>query len=214
MVTDVIVLKPAHRRPALRLPRPTLGRGGGASAPAVARVEREPNRAVEVVLTVGSILGALVAALTFLAAQSGMRPLVVRSGSMEPAISTGSMVLMRKVPASAIKQGDVVSVERPDRTRVTHRVLAVEHQGTTAVLTLKGDANEDPDPAPVTVTTAYRLVFSIDGIGRFTSWLATPAGGFGLGCLVTAVALVVLRRPAAFGTAAVPSAPAVRRVSI
>lgn len=226
MTTDVIVLKPARERLSPRLPRPPAGPGSrGVSArstitrPVTAVVDAEPaddstsSILLEGVLTAGSIFGAIVLFLTLFAAQSGFRPLVVRSGSMEPAISTGSMVLVRRIPASDIKPGDIVSVERADRTRVTHRVITVERQGSNAVLTLKGDANEDPDPAPVTVSSAYRLVLTIGWVGRFTSWLATPAGGFALGCLVTAVGVATLRRRPRAPTITSP-ASAVRRVAI
>lgn len=148
----------------------------------------------EVALTVGALLGLVVMALTVLAAQTGLRPLVVRSGSMEPTIATGSMVLVKRIPASEIRLGDVVAVERPDHTRVTHRVLAIERRGATVELTMKGDANEDPDAAPVPVRHADRLVRQVPQIGRFAGWLATAQGGFAIGCAVTAVVLSVLRR--------------------
>ena len=95
------------------------------------------------------------------AARTGMQPLVVRSGSMEPTIATGSMILVKRIDASEIKVGDVLAVERPDHTRVTHRVVGIEHRGATAELTMKGDANEDADPVPVTVDHAYRLAWQV-----------------------------------------------------
>jgi len=214
-MADVIVVKPTRDRATLRLPRPS-GRGTAApaAAPAVSAAsvseDGPSNPLVEVLLTVASVVGAVMLLITLFASQAGLRPLVVRSGSMEPTIKTGAMVLMREVPASDIRVGDVVSVERPDHTRVTHRVVEVKHSGSTAVLTLKGDANEDVDPAPVTVTSAYRLVFSVAGIGRAAAWLATPAGGFALGCIITLVATVVLRRR----PSSTPAPAAVRRASL
>lgn len=148
----------------------------------------------EVLLTLGAVLGVAVTGLTVFAAQSGLRPLVVRSGSMEPTIPTGSMVLMQRIGVEDIRVGDVVAVERPDHTRVTHRVIGIEAKGATAELILKGDANEDPDPVPVAVTRADRLVAQVPEIGRVAAWLATARGGFLVGCLFTAVAMHVLRR--------------------
>lgn len=160
---------PAGRRPALRL-------------------------LVEVALTLGALLGLVVAGLTVGAVRSGLRPLVVRSGSMEPTIPVGSMVLMRRIPAADIRPGDVVAVERPDRTRVTHRVVQVAHRGEVAELTLKGDANEDVDPRPVTVRSADRLVRHVPRVGRAAAWLATAQGGFAVGSVVTLAAVQALRR--------------------
>jgi signal peptidase I len=146
------------------------------------------------VLTAAAIIGVISIGVTVFAAHTGLRPLVVRSGSMEPTIHTGSMVLVRTVPASEIRVGDVVAVDRPDRTRVTHRVLKVTHRGATAELVLKGDANTDPDPVPVVVTKGGRLVFTAPWLGRVGSFLSSARGGFVLGWVVAAAMLSVLRR--------------------
>lgn len=169
-------------------------------APPPAAVRPPPRRrrsralVLEVALTLGALLGVVVTGVTVLAVQSGLRPLVVRSGSMEPTIATGSMVLVRRIAAGDIRPGQVVAVERPDHTRVTHRVVSLERKGETVELTMKGDANEDPDAAPVTVRHGYLLVHQVPEVGRMAGELATPRGGFLIGCMVTAVAMVVLRR--------------------
>lgn len=159
------------------------------------RHARPPSRGwVDHLLTLAALLGLVTTGVTVFAAQSGLRPLVVRSGSMEPTIATGSMVLVRDVPASSISVGDVVAVERPDHTRVTHRVVSVTHLGATVSLVLKGDANRDPDPSPVVVTHAGRLVFTAPVLGRMGAFLSSARGGFVLGWLVAGVMLAVLRR--------------------
>ncbi|MGQ0521234.1 MAG: signal peptidase I [Actinomycetota bacterium] len=178
-----------------------VGRPGAGTRPAPppaadrpAPRRRSRSLVVEVALTLGALLGVVVTGVTVLAVQTGLRPLVVRSGSMEPTIATGSMVLVRRIDAADIRPGQVVAVERPDRTRVTHRVVSLEHHGETVELTMKGDANEDPDAAPVTVRHADLLVHQVPELGRMAGELATPRGGFLIGCLVTAVAMKVLRR--------------------
>ena len=145
-------------------------------------------------LTVAALVGVAVLALTIGAHVSGFSPLVVRSGSMEPLIPTGGMVLVRSIPASEIDVGDVVAVNRADGTRVLHRVIAVELTGSTGTLTLKGDANEDRDPQPVVADEAGLLVWTVPSVGRVAAFLASAKGGFVLGCLITAVALTTLRR--------------------
>jgi signal peptidase I len=168
----------------------------GAEAPPVGP-ERRSRRGrgstatwlVEIALTLGAVIGVGVAGVTVMAAGSGMQPLVVRSGSMEPTIDTGSMILVKRIDAREIRVGDVLAVERPDHTRVTHRVVAVKHRGDTAELTMKGDANEDPDPIPVTVRHAYRLAGQVPMVGKTLAWLATAQGGFLMGSLTTVFVL-------------------------
>jgi signal peptidase I len=150
----------------------------------------------EVVLTLAAVFGLVVSLITLTAARSGVQPLVVRSGSMEPTIATGSMVLTKKVEASSVKKGHIVAVLRPDRTRVTHRVLEMRRKGDAVELILKGDANPDPDPVPVTVRHAGRMVATIPHVGRVMAWLASAKGGFVLGCLVTAYVMRTLHRRA------------------
>lgn len=172
-----------------------LGLAGTSTGTVTGPVPRQARRGrrlapvallVEIALTVGSLLGVAVAGLTVTATRAGLRPLVVRSGSMEPTIPTGAMVLVKKIPAAEIRVGDILAVERSDRTRVTHRVLTVEHRRDVAELTMKGDANEDPDPLPVTVHHAHRLAWQLPMVGKTVAWLATAQGGFAMGCVATA----------------------------
>ena len=153
-----------------------------------------PSRLGDRLLTLAAVVGVLVLAVTVLAQVSGFQPLVVRSGSMEPTVRTGSMVLVRSVPLEEIAVGDVVSVVRADGTRVMHRVLTVSLAGGAATVTLKGDANEDPDPAPVVTRSADELVWTVPAVGRAAAFLASAKGGFVLGCLVTGIALTSTRR--------------------
>ena len=145
-------------------------------------------------LNLAALVGVLVMTLTVAAHVSGYQPLVVRSGSMEPTVATGSMVLVRSVPLEEISVGDVVAVVRADGTRVMHRVLTADVTNGAATLTLKGDANEDPDAAPVIAREADELVWTVPGVGRAAAFLASAKGGFVLGCLITGVGLTSTRR--------------------
>jgi signal peptidase I len=174
---------PAHSTP---VPAPMPQVDGPSDPARDNRLRRFFSFIAQVALTLGAIGGVAVAGITITAARTGMQPLVVRSGSMEPTIATGSMILVKRIDASAIKVGDVLAVERPDHTRVTHRVVAIERRGATAELTMKGDANEDPDPIPVSVNHAYRLAWQVPAVGKTLAWLATAPGGFVMGCIATA----------------------------
>jgi len=75
---------------------------------------------------------------------------VVLSGSMEPTIDPGDVVLVEERAPATIGPGDVITYRRSGAEKpTTHRVVEVtEVDGQRAFVT-KGDANEDPDPQPV-----------------------------------------------------------------
>ena len=138
----------------------------------------------ETALTAGALLGSLCIVASLLAAAFDIKPLVFRSGSMQPAISTGALAFAKEIPAADIKIGDIVSVENRYGTRVTHRVESADLEGGRAILILKGDANALPDAEPYAVTTADRVFFDIPEAGYVVTWLVGPAGIFGGGLLV------------------------------
>ncbi len=68
----------------------------------------------------------------------GFRYYVVLSGSMEPAIHTGSLgIVNSKAEYDNVETGDIVAFINSMGTRVTHRVVRVDNHG----LITKGDAN-------------------------------------------------------------------------
>lgn len=80
------------------------------------------------------------------------RSLVVLTGSMQPALDPGDVVLVETdVRIDEIHEGDVITFQRHPGAgeTVTHRVVEVTHDDRGTVLTTKGDANEDPDPMAV-----------------------------------------------------------------
>lgn len=157
----------------------------------------------QVALTVGAIAGVLCFLVMLAGLAFGVRPLVFLSGSMSPTIDTGALAIARSVPAADLRLGDIVSVPTPAGQRVTHRIVDVQHVDETAVLRLKGDANEAIDAAPYQVDTADVVLFSIPEVGFVLSWLTSPAGLFLLG-LYAALLVSVIARGA--------TAPRARRV--
>ncbi|WP_216699566.1 hypothetical protein [Arthrobacter sp. PAMC 25486] len=101
----------------------------------------------------------------------GLKPLIFASGSMAPALPTGSLALAVPVAAAEVSPGEVVSVVASDGTRITHRVVSTDPA---AGLVLKGDANAVADLLPYTGVTVDRVLFSLPGLGYVVSWLAAP----------------------------------------
>ena len=92
------------------------------------------------------ILFMTAAALIFLAPRFGWRVDAVFSGSMEPELKLGSVVVTRPVEAEEIKAGDIITFYSPLNERLmSHRVVAAEH-GSGWHFQTKGDANDDADP--------------------------------------------------------------------
>ncbi len=69
---------------------------------------------------------------------------IVKSGSMEPTIPTGSLVVIKPVESYALR--DVITFGEDSSTQIptTHRIIATREENGTLFST-KGDANEDPD---------------------------------------------------------------------
>src|SRR3989344_4702559 len=70
---------------------------------------------------------------------------IVKSGSMEPSISTGSLVVVR--PHAAYAKGDVITFGKDTKTDIptTHRIIDTKDG---PLYIVKGDANEEADANP------------------------------------------------------------------
>jgi signal peptidase I len=94
--------------------------------------------------------------ITFVPMLFGWHPFVVKSGSMEPRIHIGDVVLAAPGTATQDLVGRVAvftDPAAPSRTK-THRIVAVNADGT---LQTKGDANPTPDSASVPTSDVLGL---------------------------------------------------------
>lgn len=116
------------------------------------------NVVITVVLVV-IILGASVLAITArrspdkIPTVMGRKVLTVLSGSMEPRIHTGDVIIVNPLRATdEIKEGDVVTFrvkDKPDML-ITHRIVGtILVNGKPLAFTTKGDANDSPDLSPI-----------------------------------------------------------------
>lgn len=143
-----------------------------------------------------AVIGVLCGAL-WAAGQAGLvQPLVVVSGSMEPAIMTGDLLLDTPVPVQQVEVGDVVSLPNPATgVLVTHRVvdIAPQDDGTWHVR-MQGDANDTEDGGAYVVTddTVLSPRWQVPGGGDFITRLTRPSTAVPL--LVALAALLALSR--------------------
>ncbi|MDI6631482.1 MAG: signal peptidase I [Bacillota bacterium] len=94
------------------------------------------------------VIAVLLVACVFLAPRYGINMHPVLSGSMEPALKVGGVVITRLIKVGEVKKGDVISY-KIDEQRITHRVIEVNKADGKINFQTKGDANEEPDPYAV-----------------------------------------------------------------
>ena len=118
------------------------------------------------------MLGLIVAVLAFVFFSPDYSLYIVRSGSMEPAINVGDVVIAGPLGSGGIKPGAIVTYAI-GKTLITHRVLSID--GNTLIT--KGDANENPDPIPVQFSQVKsRYLFRIPYIGYVAGFVRTRPG--------------------------------------
>lgn len=103
--------------------------------------------------------------------------LVVLSGSMEPKIHTGSVVVIR--PAASYKIGDVVTYGAISKTEtpVTHRIVEMRAQTGQPVYITKGDANNTNDQKEITNKDIDgKVYFSVPYAGYAVDAVRKPIG--------------------------------------
>ena len=99
---------------------------------------------------------------------------IVKSGSMEPAIPTGSLVVVK--PQTLYRRGDIITFGEDTKTQVptTHRIRALNDNGTYSV---KGDANEEADPNSVSSTEIIgRVIVHVPYAGFVLDFARQPIG--------------------------------------
>lgn len=102
---------------------------------------------------------------------TGAVPLTVLSGSMEPALPTGTLLVVRPLAQDQLREihiGDVISYQpNPnDPMLVTHRVIGITSmQDGGFVFTVKGDANSEPDAPVQGIQVRAVLWYAIPGLG-------------------------------------------------
>ncbi len=105
---------------------------------------------------------------------------VVLSGSMEPELQPGDVVVVRSVSPAEVQEGDIITFRRDGgggagNDMVTHRVIEKRTTDDGVVYRTKGDANEDPDQALVSHSQVIGEVwFHIPFVGRLFFFIKRP----------------------------------------
>ena len=116
----------------------------------------------------------------------GVKVKIVKSGSMEPTIKTGGIVVIR--PTASYGVGDIITFGTDTKTQIptTHRILKIENGN----LTTKGDANDAADPSQTRVSEVRgKVLFTIPYLGYVLDFAKKPLGFL---LLVGVPALIVI----------------------
>ncbi len=135
------------------------------------------------------------AMITYLAPHFGWRMAAVASGSMEPELKAGSLVITRPVEPQEVMVGDIIVFSPNGVTlgeyEVIHRVIGIE-EASPLYFKTKGDANDNPDPFMVPARNLVgRIWFKVHYAGYFIGLLRTP-WGFLLGLVIPGLILITM----------------------
>jgi signal peptidase len=147
------------------------------------------GRLRETVLNVAAAGGAVCILAVVCALLFNITLIMFKTGSMSPAIPAGSLAVVREIPAQEITVGDVITVDRPGKLPITHRVQTVDPaEGAARMITMKGDANTEADPAPYVVEKVRLVLWSAPGLAHPLAAAANPVV---LGATTVAVSALV-----------------------
>lgn len=105
----------------------------------------------------------------------GYRSYLVQSGSMEPAIMTGDVIIIQSKGTYFIN--DVVTFQSSANRLVTHRIVAVEKEGQQNKYSTKGDANRSGDEDIISDSQIIgKVYFVIPRLGYLVAFIKSPRG--------------------------------------
>lgn len=129
----------------------------------------------------GFVAAVLIAAVLPMAV--GMHTYTVRSGSMDPAIATGDVVVVDSISPGDARVGDVITFNDPEGgdALITHRVRAMREHGETIGFITRGDANNSFERWSIPADGSIGQVsYRIPMLGRAINPLSAAPGRIGL----------------------------------
>ena len=113
----------------------------------------------------------------------GARPHTVLTGSMEPTIAPGDVVIDERISPTEAQVGDVVTFRDPeDQSRlITHRVRSIRRQGSHLWFRTQGDANNTTEHWRISADGELgRVAYTVPWVGHVAVITHTPLGLLGL----------------------------------
>ena len=148
------------------------------------------------------VLAVLLALLLVGARLVGLQVFTVLSGSMEPTYHTGSLIYVKKVDATKLSEGTVITFMLDEDTIATHRIVGVvpdEDDPSVIRYRTKGDANENEDGGLVHYKNVVGTpVFTIPKLGYLANYIQHPPGTY-VAISVGALILLLMFLPELLG---------------
>ncbi len=130
-------------------------------------------------LALASCLALLGSLLTVAATNLlGYQNYIIYSGSMEPTVKVGSLLLTRPVDVEDLQVGDIITYRSPgNHTTLTHRVASIRQENGERVFQTKGDASLEPDPREVMLRgQVSKMVFDVPYLGYIVDFAKSIQG--------------------------------------
>lgn len=107
----------------------------------------------------------------------GFRPYIVLSGSMEPNLQVGDLVVSKQVNEKQVEIGDIITFEDENGSTITHRVVDIIIKDGEKLYQTKGDNNNAKDTGLISIKNIKgKYTFKINKFGRIISQIITPTG--------------------------------------
>lgn len=123
---------------------------------------------------VAALLGAI--ALMAIPRATGVKPVIVLTGSMEPVLMTGGLAFLAPLPAGEdptveLQVGDIITFRSPKspKNQISHRIIGIVDSPEGRAFKTKGDNSQQPDPFDV---PAENVVGTIDFHLPYLGWIA------------------------------------------
>lgn len=177
---------------------PALERGASAAAASVPFARAPlPTRLVVRATTALVAIFSLVAAVVLCMTLIGYQPLIIRSGSMQPALDVGDVVVVADVEADQLAVGDIATLRgvRGQADTLTHRVTAISTSSGSLTVTTQGDANSANESQVLQPDAIVgRVVFRVPRIGAGVAWAGSGRARLAVAVGAACIGTIVWRR--------------------
>lgn len=127
-----------------------------------------------------ALIAFIILALTVLPPVLRYQTYVVLSGSMEPTIHIGSVIVATAVDPNELRVGDIITYQRPtDKESVTHRIVQIKGSADGRAFVTQGDANGTPDLGDIRFDRlAGKVQMSVPYLGYIFNFIGSPTMRF------------------------------------